>query len=349
MRRLYYTADIDRDVNVQVPGRVAAGSLDRGSGDAPRFSSSDRGLAAILDLLDGVGIRGTLFFEGRTAEVIDCACAAGHSIGVHGYDHEDLTALCQTDLEDVLSRSSAAVTDRVSRPTCFRAPYMTADAQVREAVRRIAGIRRDSSVYTAVGEPSVPRMEDDMVEFPVNKARDADGKTIAAYLWPMHEGRRGPEDYIAMAASAEGDVVIADHSWHMVETRDGGVMSREDAERASDDVRRVIEGILDLGFRPGVIRWSRRSSFWTAPGSGPGSRRTIGPRGAAGSRWTGRRPRRASCRTSMRWRRPCASAGSIQPSARTRSWAPSRGSPLAKAQDGRSSTRRAAAGSRGWV
>ena len=308
MRRLYYTADIDRDVNVRVPGRVAAGSLDRGFGDAPRFSSSERGLGAILDLLDGIGIRGTLFFEGRTAEVIDCARAAGHSIGVHGYDHEDLTSLGDEGLRDTLARSFSAVSDRVGRPVCSRAPYMTADARVLSAVRRL-GIRRDSSFYTDIGSPSEPFLLEDMVEFPVSKARDPGGKVIAAYLWPMHEGRRGPGDYIAMAASEEGDVVIADHSWHMVETRDGGAMSSEDADRASDDVRRVIEGILDLGYRPGVIRWSRTSSSWTVPVSGPGWRTTIGPPGAVGSRWTGRRPRRASCRTSMRWRRPCASAG----------------------------------------
>ncbi len=252
MRRLYYTADIDRDVNVQVTGRVAAGSLDRGSGDAPRFSSSERGLGAILDLLDGIGIRGTLFFEGRTSEVIDCARAHGHSIGIHGYDHEDLTSLGDDALRDTLARSSSAVSDRVGRPVCSRAPYMTADARVLGAVRRL-GIRCDSSFYTEAGSPSEPFLLEDMVEFPVNRARDPGGKVIAAYLWPMHEGRRGPEDYIAMAASAEGDVVLADHSWHMVETRDGGVMSREDAAKASDDVRRVIEGILDLGFRPGVI------------------------------------------------------------------------------------------------
>ena len=54
---------------------------------------------------------------------------------------------------------------------------------------------------------------------------------------------------------AEGmtTLVLATHTWHMVETRDGGVMGpgwvRENAER----VRDVISGILDLGFEPSVI------------------------------------------------------------------------------------------------
>ncbi len=33
-----FTVDLDRDVNFPVPGQAAAGSLDRGSGTAPRFS-----------------------------------------------------------------------------------------------------------------------------------------------------------------------------------------------------------------------------------------------------------------------------------------------------------------------
>lgn len=253
MRRLYYTADVDRDVNVQVPGRVAAGSLDRGSGDAPRFSSSDAGLGAILDVLDDLGVRGTLFFEGRTSEVIDCARASGHSIGVHGYDHEDLTSLDAGSLEDTVRKAVAAVTDRVGRPTCSRAPYMTASPEVLAAHRR-AGIRRDSSTYTEVGVPSAPRLECDMIELPVSKSRDRAGKVIAAYLWPMHEGRRSPSDYMDMAARTDGDVVIADHSWHMVETRESGVMDADGRRRASEEVREVLEGILDLGFRPATLR-----------------------------------------------------------------------------------------------
>ncbi len=252
MRRLYYTADIDRDVNVQVPGRVAAGSLDRGSGDAPRFSSSDAGLGAILDVLDGLGIKGTLFFEGRTSEVIDCSRAAGHAIGVHGYDHEELTSLDADALERTIRRAVAAVTDNVGRPTCSRAPYMTVDEGVIAAHRRV-GIRRDSSTYTEVGGPSVPRLEGDVVEFPVPRSRDRSGRTIAAYLWPMHEGRRTPADYIDMAAGTEGDMVIADHSWHMVEARASGVMDASGRRKAADDVREVLTGILDLGFRPGTL------------------------------------------------------------------------------------------------
>ncbi len=251
--KLYYTVDVDRDVNIQIPGRTAAGSLDRGSGTDPRFSSSDAGLGVILDVLDDIGMRGTLFFEGRTAESIDCARAHGHRIGIHGYDHEDLTTLDDGTLRDVLRMSFDVVTDNVGRPSCSRAPYMNVDARVLGILVDVTGIRIDSSVYTGVGGSSEPYHMGGVMEFPVPKAHDSDGKVIAAYLWPMHEGKRRPEDYIRMAENLGGSMVLADHSWHMVEKRDSGMMSEEQIKQNADDMRRVLEGIMDLGFEPSVL------------------------------------------------------------------------------------------------
>ena len=253
-RKLYFTVDADRDANIPIPGVSAAGSIDRGSGTGPRFTSSERGMSVLADLLDDLGVRGTFFMEGRTAEVTECSVLSGHCIGLHGYDHEDLLGTetgVVPDVREVLRRGYDAVSDALSRPTCFRAPYMTADRAVLEAVRDL-GITADSSFYTSVGGPTDPYELHGMTEYPVPKARDSRGKTIAAYLWPMHEGRRMPEDYVRMAEGMS-TLVLATHTWHMVETRDGGVMGsgwvRENAER----VRDVIAGILDLGFEPSVI------------------------------------------------------------------------------------------------
>ena len=264
MRTFSFTVDVDRDVNLQIPGRVAAGSIDRGSGDAPRFSSTERGLGILLDILDEAGIDGTLFFEGRTAETIDCARASGHRIGLHGYDHEDLTALDDGDLERVLSRSCDAVRDAAGEPTCFRAPYMKFDRRVLDAVHATTGIADDSSFYTDPAGPWETYGIGGIREHPVAKSRDSRGKVIAAYLWPMHEGARGPEDYIRMAEGIDGDLVIADHTWHLVETRSSGPMGPEWERRTREDVLDVVCGILDLGFRPATL--SRRPRFPDLPG-----------------------------------------------------------------------------------
>ncbi len=254
MRRLYFTVDADRDANIPIPGQEAAGSTDRGSGTAPRFSSTGRGMGVLAELLDSLGVKGTFFIEGRTAEVVDCAVLGGHAIGLHGYDHEDLTGASTGVLPDpdaVIGRGFAAVTDAVSRPVAFRAPYMAADGRVMDAVDR-AGIRADSSFYTEVGGCTEPYTIGRITEYPVPKARDSNGKTIAAYLWPMHEGRRAPEDYVHMAEGMDS-IVLATHTWHMAETVSGGPMDQGAVRRNADGVRAVIEGILDLGFRAETI------------------------------------------------------------------------------------------------
>lgn len=253
-RKLYFTVDADRDANIPISGSVAAGSIDRGSGTGPRFSSSERGMSVLAELLDDTGVRGTFFMEGRTAEVTECSVLSGHCIGLHGYDHEDLLGRetgIVPGVEDVLRRGYDAVSDALSMPTCFRAPYMAADDHVLETIRSL-GIRADSSFYTDVGGSTDPYWLHGLTEFPVPKARDARGKVIAAYLWPMHEGRRIPEDYIRMADGLD-TLVLATHTWHMVETREGGVMDAGWVRDNADAVRRVVEGILDMGFEADVI------------------------------------------------------------------------------------------------
>ena len=257
-RKLIFTVDLDRDVNFPMEGSVAAGSIDRGEGTSPRFSSADKGLDILLDVLDDVGMKATFFVEGRTAEVLDCSRISGHCIGFHGYDHEDLTGSStgvvfdDDSLDGILRRGFDAVSDNVSRPVCFRAPYMSCDDRVLRSVSDL-GIRHDSSVYSFNGaQPYTVGFG--ITEHPVPKGRDVNGKTIAAYLWPMHEGKRLPEDYIHMASEVgEGDHIIATHTWHMVERREGGPLDDRGISLNASMVHEVLSGILDLGFRPEIL------------------------------------------------------------------------------------------------
>jgi len=286
MRRLIFTVDLDRDANLAIPGSIAAGSMDRGGGTAPRFSSAERGLSVLLDILDELGMRATFFVEGRTAEAMDCSCLQGHCIGLHGYDHEDLTGestgvpMTPSAVSEALAKGFAAVSDSVSRPVCFRAPYMACDDAVLEAVSGL-GILHDSSFYSD-GPKEPYGTSYGITEHPVPKGKDAEGKTIAAYLWPMHEGRRPPSDYIRFADTAEGDFVLADHTWHMVEAR-CGIM---DAGKASENAAKtadVLRGILDLGFKPEVLL----RQFSELSGRSRGPVRSWGRR-QRGSTWKSR-------------------------------------------------------------
>jgi hypothetical protein len=250
-RRLIFTVDLDRDVNIEVDGSRAAGSMDRGQGTAPRFESAEKGLEILLDILHNYGIKATFFVEGHTAEVLDCSVLADHCVGFHGYDHEDMTKLGPDDLREVMEKGYSAVKDNLKAPTCFRAPFMQMSDQVYGELGRL-GIKHDSSVYADPGKR--PYEVSGVTEHPVAKGKDVRGKNIAAYLWPMHEGKREPSDYLSLARSVgDGDLVLGTHSWHMVESRDKGIMTWAEMEHNKKAVEQTLKLIIDEGFEPATI------------------------------------------------------------------------------------------------
>ncbi len=258
MRQLCFTIDLDRDVNDATVGSSAAISLDRGSGDAPRFTSSEKGTLVLLDLLDDLGIRATFFAEGRTLRETGVGSVlSSHEVAVHGYDHEDLTGvrskvhLSHGDLRSIMERSVQAIRDETgTSPVGFRSPYMDPNDELLGFLHEY-GMTYDSSRYVYVSDvvnpyPSGSPM---LTELPALKGTAANGKTITSYLWPMHEGRRSADDFIALGESVkDGVCMIATHTWHMVESRSGGMMSQDEVSRNYDATRRVLASLIDSGF-----------------------------------------------------------------------------------------------------
>ena len=87
---------------------------------------------SILDVLARYQARAVFFVVGRMVEehpgVIQELADAGHEIGLHGYDHDDLASYDQYQLDrlgDDLARAGSLV-DQIAgaRPRCFRAPYL---------------------------------------------------------------------------------------------------------------------------------------------------------------------------------------------------------------------------------
>jgi hypothetical protein len=63
----------------------------------------------------------------------------------------------------------------------------------------------------------------------------------------MHEGKR-PDDYIEMAISIrKGVLVLATHTWHMMETYGSGVLSEDAIGSNLQDIKDVLEGIRAQG------------------------------------------------------------------------------------------------------
>jgi len=262
MRALCFTVDVDRDVNIRIPGGTA-GSVDRGSGTAPRFASSERGLSLLLELLDEIGMKATFFAEAATLRKIDIGSISKHDLGIHGAEHEDLTLIKEAEKKRaILKEAVEAVKDIAGvRPNCFRAPYMKADKETIEMLPEF-GIDIDSSLYTEMSASLMPKkMKCGVWEFPVPEGKDAEGKKIAAFLWPMHEQKRKPEDYIELASQMEeGVFVLATHTWHMVESRERGIMSDDEIKKNVGNVRKVLEGIADAGIPPASISGVRSAT-----------------------------------------------------------------------------------------
>jgi peptidoglycan/xylan/chitin deacetylase (PgdA/CDA1 family) len=262
MRAFCLTVDIDRDVNIAIPGSLAAGSIDRGAGTGPRFSSSGRGLSLLADLLDDIGMKATFFAEASTLRTVDAGILSGHDVGVHGVDHEDFTMIEGADAKRaVLRKAVDAVKDMTgTAPDCFRAPYMRIDEETIHLLPEF-GILMDSSLYAEMSPSLIPeRLCNGVLEIPVPRWTDADGKKRSAYLWPMHEAKRTPEDYIRTAsAMTEGAFVLATHTWHMVESRDKGMMSGAEVEENAENVRKVLEGVADAGIKPMTLTSIRKT------------------------------------------------------------------------------------------
>lgn len=268
MRRLCFTIDLDRDVNEAVVGSPIAASIDRGSGNAPRFASSESGTYQLLDLLDDLGIPATFFAEARTLRETGVGRSiSGHEVAMHGYDHEDFTGartcvpMSYGELRRVVEMSIQTIRDEVgTSPVGFRSPYMDPSEDMLDFLYEY-GITYDSSRYIYVSDVVNPYPSGSMMltELPALKGTSANGRAITSYLWPMHEGKRAASDFIDFASRVkEGVCVIATHSWHMVERRQGGLMSQDEVSANYDAVREVLSTLIDSGFVPVDARAATR-------------------------------------------------------------------------------------------
>ncbi len=258
MRVLAFTVDLDRDCNVAVPGEMAAASRDRGRGVPPRHSASAEGMEAIADMLRSLSLPATVFAEGETLlSLPDASVLRGHELACHGMGHEDLTGessgLVPDDgeLRAIIRRSKEALSSRCGIvPRGFRAPYLNIDPRVLSHLGE-EGFSYDSSMTAAAEEGSVTpwRLDNGMLEIPLARDRDAEGRIMDSYLWAMHEGRRPVEDYFGMLERFRaGALVMATHSWHVAEGVRDGRRGKAEAAAQTEALAQVLGRAKDLGF-----------------------------------------------------------------------------------------------------
>lgn len=225
----------------------------------PRYSSTREGLEMIVDMLDELGVKGTFFMEGEAAEVmsrdIDLRdLLRGHEVAAHGYAHEDLTgestgiAPSEEWLDAIVGRSLAAIEGVTgARPQGFRAPYQHINEGVVAVLQR-RGLLYDSTLFAEMSSGLYPyRLPSGLIEVPLAQGRDATGRRMQSYLWPLHEGRREVNDYLQLIdRHKDGLFVLADHSWHVVESL-SGLRPPGRAGVEVSKVRDMLQGTLDRG------------------------------------------------------------------------------------------------------
>lgn len=258
MRAVAFTVDVDRDVNLACKGDVC--SISSG-GKHPRFDSSARGLELMAGLLEEMGVKGTFFWEGRTAEVLSeridlKGLMRGQEVALHGYDHEDFAGketgipLGLESTKAILDKGTAAL-DRVFGKDArgFRAPYQRVTDDLLDELRARNCLYDSSDTVELVdGKVRPYRNRNGLPEIPVCWSRDGRGKRIVSYLWPYHEGKRSISDYLDLVNGfQDGLLVMATHSWHPVESYCSGLRTKEHAEQGMADLRTLLEHIERSG------------------------------------------------------------------------------------------------------
>lgn len=129
------------------------------------------GVPRILNVLDSVGIRGSFFIPGFTAELhpamVERIVAEGHEIGHHGYLHERPDTLSDAEEESVLLRG-IDVLERLTgrRPVGYRSPAWELKPSSPALLKR-HGFRYDSSLMGNDIPYLVSTADGDLLELPI--------------------------------------------------------------------------------------------------------------------------------------------------------------------------------------
>lgn len=269
---LAVTADVDPDANRAVEGREKP--ITPGMEGDVRLSGVVDGLRRLADLLLEGDWPATLFWEGRTLEVVarrkpDLLNRLRKSPllehGCHGMYHRDFAGE-DTDVpldaeatRGALREACAAYREHLGgEPDLFRAPYCRLTDELIDALWELE-FRCDAS-RTAVGpgrdllSPYPLRREGGRTlwEAPLCRWQGPGGRAMDAYLWPLLEGKRGPDDYAHLLdevaeACPGGLLQLALHPWHLCVGQDGAEWPGERRRCSLERVEAVLRAAAGRG------------------------------------------------------------------------------------------------------
>ena len=144
-----------------------------------------RGASVILEELASQQASAVFFVVGRMIEehpdVVQAIAGAGHEIGLHGYEHDNLArydAEALAVLDKNLARVGSLLEEMTgARPRAFRAPYLLWPNFYR------------SEVYAMLRAQGFRWVSNRHVRYPVELLRPRPGKLPAPYAWRAWDGR----------------------------------------------------------------------------------------------------------------------------------------------------------------
>ena len=289
--------DIDPDANSAVEGRHDALSSPVKE-EAIRVDACKMGLLKILELLDAHDVAATLFYEARTAQMLEAdgmdlpALSERHEVACHSLKHEDFLGkvsgmpMEEDAIEKTASEAVEILKNMFGRTVKgFRAPYTRINHAVVRVLERM-GFMYDSSETMPLGNGwtgnpfPLKTFGSKLMELALPSFPDANGKMMSSYLWAIFEGRRGYQEYTdavlrAQEVARNGLFVFSIHPWHLYVNSRGVPFSTEQARQNVENLERIFSSLKRMdGIE--IVRQDEYMEWWLNRSNGAMTKTIVG-------------------------------------------------------------------------
>lgn len=260
--------DIDPDANRAVEGRHDALSSPIEYGEI-RVDACKKGLQKIFELLEKYDIDATLFYEARTAQMLNESgmylpkLSERHEIACHSLKHEDFLGkvsvipMEEKSIEESIDKAKEILVKIFGREIKgFRAPYTRINRTVVKVLERL-GFQYDSSETVTLGTGwtgnpyPLKAFDSSLLELALPSFHDATGKKMSSYLWAIFEGRRVSSEYIDAVLQARdvakgGLCIFSIHPWHLYVDYRGNQFSNNQVRKNLENLESIFSQLKQM-------------------------------------------------------------------------------------------------------
>ena len=165
---LTFDLDIETPWIAFNPGVISRPSVLSMARYAPRVA-----VPLILSMLERLGVKGTFFIPGKSAEdfpeSVEAIAAGGHEIGAHGYTHDPPSSLSPKEEETQLERTKKILSKFGANVIGYRAPLYEISEQTFTFLQK-KGFRYSSNLMDDI--KPYKHADTDIIELPVHWIMD---------------------------------------------------------------------------------------------------------------------------------------------------------------------------------